>query len=89
MTFDVLVRVWLKPSVFDPQGNAVEHAISSLGFSGINDVRVGKTMTFQVAAADESAAEAKVREVCETVLCNPVIETYRFELTTVQTEAGR
>lgn len=74
------VRVWLKPSVFDPQGNAVEHALTSLGYDGVDGVRIGKYMQLQVAAASLAAAEEKVRAICDNVLCNPVMETYAYTL---------
>ncbi|MCL6517422.1 MAG: phosphoribosylformylglycinamidine synthase subunit PurS [Alicyclobacillus sp.] len=80
MKFDVRVHVWLKPSVFDPQGHAVEGALHTLGYQGVARVRVGKYMELTVEAADRASAEAKVREMCERVLCNPVIETFDFSL---------
>ena len=76
----VEVRVWLKPSVFDPQGHAVEHALQTLGYDSVADVRIGKAMTLSVSAETEAQARAKVDAVCSSVLCNPVIETYTFEL---------
>jgi phosphoribosylformylglycinamidine synthase PurS subunit len=80
MKFEVKVRVWLKPSVFDPQGRAVENALHTLGYGGVERVRVGKYMELAVEAADRAEAEAKVAEMCERVLCNPVVETYDFTL---------
>jgi phosphoribosylformylglycinamidine synthase PurS subunit len=74
------VKVWLKPSVFDPQGNAVEQALATLGQTGFSEVRIGKCMSLRVSAEDESTARAKLEHACQTVLCNPVIETYTFEL---------
>jgi phosphoribosylformylglycinamidine synthase subunit PurS len=74
------VKVWLKPSVFDPQGNAVEQALVALGQTSFSDVRIGKCMTLRVSAEDENAARAKLDEACQTVLCNPVVETYAYEL---------
>ncbi len=79
-TFDVEVRVWLKPSVFDPQGNAVENSLAALGHEGVHGVRVGKYMHFSVDANSEQEADAKVKQVCEEVLCNPVMETYAFTM---------
>ncbi|WP_067622630.1 phosphoribosylformylglycinamidine synthase subunit PurS [Alicyclobacillus acidiphilus] len=79
-TYDVEVRVWLKPSVFDPQGHAVEQALHTLGFEGTSEVRVGKYMHLSIGAADESAARKAVEEMCERVLSNPVMETYAYEL---------
>jgi phosphoribosylformylglycinamidine synthase len=76
----VEVRVWLKPSVFDPQGAAVENALRSLGHEGVDGVRIGKYMQLSVRAESEQAAAEKVRTLCDTVLCNPVMETYSFSL---------
>jgi|GEM_PF-897452 len=78
--FDVQVRVGLKPSVFDPQGNAVEKSISGLGHTGVSEVRIGKYMHFYLESEDAVAAKMKVKELCDTVLCNPVIETYDFQI---------
>lgn len=77
----VQVRVWLKPSVFDPQGSAVEHSLATLGHKGVGNVRIGKYMELVVEADDQALAEAQVKEICDTVLCNPVMETYAFSLT--------
>lgn len=87
-TWNVQVRVWLKPSVFDPQGNAVEHALTSLGHEGFDQVRIGKYMELRVQAESEEQAHVKVREVCDTVLCNPVMETYSYTMTQAQTGAA-
>ncbi|WP_067929941.1 phosphoribosylformylglycinamidine synthase subunit PurS [Alicyclobacillus kakegawensis] len=70
------VRVWLKPSVFDPQGHAVLQALTSLGHEGVEQVRIGKSIELTVAADNRDEAEAKVRRACEELLCNPVMETY-------------
>ncbi|MBX5436384.1 MAG: phosphoribosylformylglycinamidine synthase subunit PurS [Alicyclobacillaceae bacterium] len=80
MRFDVRVRVWLKPSVFDPQGHAVERALATLGYEGVGRVRIGKYMEMSVEASSEAEADAMVREICDRVLCNPVMETYAYEL---------
>ena len=86
-TWSVQVRVWLKPSVFDPQGNAVEHALGSLGKEGFYNVRIGKYMELQVEAGSEDEADTKVREVCDTVLCNPVMETYAYTISPAAEDA--
>lgn len=91
--FDVEVRVGLKPSVFDPQGNAVERSVQGLGHRGVSDVRMGKYVHFFLEAEDTEVADRKVKELCDTVLCNPVIETYEFWIREVaanaQTEGHR
>ncbi len=74
------VYVFLKAGVLDVQGKAVENALHGLGWSGVSDVRVGKTIEFELAGADPSAAEADVRRMCETLLANTVIEGYRVEI---------
>ncbi len=74
MTFSVLVEVQLRPGISDPQGQTIEKALPTLGFDGVSDVRVGKSMRFEIDAADEAAARAQVDELCEKFLTNPVIE---------------
>jgi phosphoribosylformylglycinamidine synthase PurS subunit len=74
MTFDVQVEVQLKAGVSDPQGATVERALPALGFDGIVDVRVGKSIRFQIDAEDEAAARAEVDDLCKRFLTNPVIE---------------
>lgn len=78
--FDVEVRVWLKPSVFDPQGHAVENALHAVGFEDAADLRIGKYMHLTVSADSKDAAKARVEQMCETVLSNPVMETYAYDL---------
>ncbi|GGJ09813.1 phosphoribosylformylglycinamidine synthase subunit PurS [Alicyclobacillus cellulosilyticus] len=79
-TWKAQVRVWLKPSVFDPQGRAVEQALHSLGYTGVGEVRIGKYMELRLEAASEAEAAAQVRAMCDAVLVNPVMETYAFSL---------
>ena len=74
------VYVTLKKSVLDPQGKAVQHALSTLGFSEVKDVRMGKYIELDLGAADRTQAETKIRSMCEKLLANTVIEEYRFEL---------
>lgn len=74
--FHAKVHVRLKPSVLDPQGKAVEQALSSLGFKETRDVRVGKFFELEVDAASENAATSRVRQMADTLLSNPVIEDY-------------
>lgn len=76
----VRVHVFLKPGVLDVQGKAVENALHGLGWSGVSDVRVGKTVEFDLAGPDPVAAEGEVRRMCETLLANTVIEGYRIEV---------
>ena len=74
------VTVMLKQGVLDPQGEAVRHALSTLGFSGVNGVRQGKLIELDLAATDAAAAEAEVKAMCEKLLANTVIESYRVEI---------
>ena len=80
MRFTASVYVALKPGVNDPQGNAVLGGLRSLGFSSVADVRVGKYLPLELDAPDEAAANAQVGEMCEKLLANPVIESYRIEV---------
>jgi phosphoribosylformylglycinamidine synthase len=70
----------LKSGVLDPQGEAVRHALGTLGFLGVTAVRQGKVIELDLAATDRAAAEAEVRAMCERLLANTVIETYRVEI---------
>ena len=74
------VNVYLKNGVLDPQGKAAHHALDSLGFEGVNDVRIGKQIIMDIDANDKAEAEAKVKEMCETLLANTVIEDYNIEI---------
>lgn len=75
----VHIDVMLKDEILDPQGQAIERSLPSLGFEGIAGVRVGKHIEFDV--PDGGQADAMVRDLCEKLLANPVIErfTYRVE----------
>ena len=79
MTYRVHVRIIPRHGLLDPQGQAVEHALSVLGFSGVEDVRVGKAIELGVEADSPQAAEASVRAMCDRLLANPVTEDYRIE----------
>ena len=72
------VHVFLKPGVLDVQGKAVEGALQGLGWSGVSGARVGKLIEFDLDGVDDPAAEAK--KMCEKLLANTVIESYRVEL---------
>jgi phosphoribosylformylglycinamidine synthase len=72
----VRILVSLKPGVLDPQGRAVHHALEGLGFTGVEDVRVGRVIELEVA---ESTSDEALREMCEKLLANMVIENYRIE----------
>ena len=74
------VHVFLKPGVLDVQGKAIEGALHGLGFPGVSDVRVGKTIAFDLAGDDPAAVQAAVKSMCERLLANTVIEGYRVEV---------
>ena len=74
------VYVMLKSGVLDPQGEAVRHALGALGFDGVQGVRQGKVIELDLAATDKAAAVAEVKEMCEKLLANTVIESYQIEL---------
>ena len=74
------VHVFLKAGVLDVQGKAVEAALHGLGWPEVADVRVGRTITFDLPDGDRAAAEAKVTAMCERLLANTVIEGYRVEV---------
>ena len=71
----VEVFVTLKPGVLDPQGRAIQHALTGLGFPGVNDVRAGRYIELDVA---DGTSEADVRRMCDTLLANTVIENFRI-----------
>ena len=74
------VHVTLKNGVLDPQGKAIGNALSALGFSGVGDVRQGKFIELDLDESDPATAEAQVREMCEKLLANTVIENYRIDI---------
>jgi len=73
--------VTLRPSILDPQGKAVEHAIESLGVGPVSQVRIGKYVEFLVDEQEEDAARRATEDVCRRLLANPVMEDYSYELT--------
>jgi phosphoribosylformylglycinamidine synthase len=70
----------LKDGVLDPQGEAVRHALGTLGFAGVQGVRQGKVIELDLAATDRAAAEAEVRAMCERLLANTVIEKFTIDI---------
>lgn len=74
------IHVTLKQGILDPQGKAIEHALDSLGFKNAGNVRVGKYMEVDVNEPDLAKADAQVKQMCEKLLANTVIEDYRYEL---------
>ncbi len=74
------VYVTLKPTVNDPQGRTILGGLRSLGFNGAEDVRAGKYLEIRLDAGARSEAEAMVDEMCQRLLANPVIESYRYDV---------
>jgi phosphoribosylformylglycinamidine synthase len=74
------VHVFLKPGVLDVQGKAVENALHGVGWGHVDGVRVGKTIEFDLKTSDKAEAEAEVKDMCEKLLANTVIEGYRVEV---------
>ena len=74
------VHVTLKPGVLDPQGKAIEHALDSLGFPGVHDVRQGKVIELTLEESDPQKARSSLEAMCEKLLANTVIENYAIEL---------
>lgn len=74
------VFVTLKNGVLDPQGAAVKHALGSLGFDGVENVRQGKVIELELSETDAASAEASVKVMCDKLLANTVIEDYKVEM---------
>lgn len=77
--YKVKIYVTLKESVLDPQGSAVTHSLHRLAFDEVKDVRIGKYMEVMI-ETDQDNLDARVREMCEKLLANTVIEDYRYEV---------
>lgn len=74
------VHIMLKDGVLDPQGEAVRHALGTLGFAGVTGVRQGKIIELDLEGTDRAAAEAQVKAMCEKLLANTVIEKFAVEI---------
>jgi len=74
------VFVTLKNGVLDPQGEAIRHALGTLGFEGVQGVRQGKVIDLDLAETDAARAEAAAKAMCEKLLANTIIENYRVEI---------
>lgn len=75
-----IVNISLKNGVLDSQGKAVHHALGSLHFDNIEEVRVGKRIVLELNSTDEAAAREEVAQMCEALLANTVIEDYEIEI---------
>ena len=74
------IYVTLKKSVLDPQGKTVKHALESLGFGAVEDVRMGKYIEVKLNQKNRGQAEAEVKKMCDQLLANTVIEEYRYDI---------
>ena len=74
------IRITLKPGVLDPQGKAIEHALTALGIPGVEDVRQGKYIEVQLSETSEARAKETIERMCNDLLANSVIENYAYEL---------
>lgn len=74
------VTVFYKDSVFDPQGNTLAQSLRRLGFGKVGDVRVGKVVDLQLSHGSKAEAESDLRKMCDELLANPVIESYKYEI---------
>ena len=76
------IRVTLRPSILDPQGKAVQHAIASLGVGIVSDVRMGKYIEVKIDGRSEDDVRKATEDICRKLLANPVMEDYAYELVT-------
>ncbi|RWL16633.1 MAG: phosphoribosylformylglycinamidine synthase subunit PurS [Mesorhizobium sp.] len=74
------ITVTLKNGVLDPQGKAIEHALSEMGFDGVGQVRQGKVFDVELSESDKAKAEADLKAMCDKLLANTVIENYAVEI---------
>jgi phosphoribosylformylglycinamidine synthase len=75
-----IIVITPKKAVVDPQGKAVQNALTQMGYSGLGAVHVGKYLEVELMGADPEAARRQIDEACHRILSNPVIEDYRFEI---------
>ena len=78
------IYVTYKPTVLDPQGNTIREALHHLGFAEVDSVRMGKYLEVELGTEDTDKARQDVEAMCQQLLANPVIESYRFELEKAQ-----
>ncbi|MCX5657128.1 MAG: phosphoribosylformylglycinamidine synthase subunit PurS [Candidatus Omnitrophica bacterium] len=74
------ISVTLKRTVADPQGLTVKHALESLGYKNLGEVRVGRLVVVDLNSKDKEKARQEIEEMCKKLLANPIVEDYRFEL---------
>ena len=84
MAWHARVVVMPKAGILDPQGKAMRHSLHTLGYPEVSEVRIGKHIDLHLAEVSRASAEARVREMCERLLANGVIEDFRFTIDDVQ-----
>lgn len=85
MTYHASIDIMPLPALLDPQGKAVSNNMQHVGLPEISGVRIGKHITLSIEAADQATAEAKVKEACEKLLANTIMEQFSFTVTAVET----
>ena len=80
MTYRAHIRVVPRAGLLDPQGQAVEHALTALGYPEAGNVRIGKAIEVEVRAQSKTEAEKRIRQMCDKLLANPVTEDYLVEI---------
>lgn len=80
MLLEVEIYITLKKTVSDPQGLTIKHALESLGYQNLEDVRVGKLITIKLNSKNKKEAGQKLDEMCRKLLANPIIEDYSFKI---------
>jgi phosphoribosylformylglycinamidine synthase subunit PurS len=75
------IYITLKPGVLDPQGTTLRRSMETIGYAGLEDVRMGKFIQVKFSGDDRAKAEADVQRMCQSILANPVIEQFRYRLT--------
>jgi phosphoribosylformylglycinamidine synthase subunit PurS len=81
--FQAQIYVTLRPSVLDPAGTAVQSGLAHMGYSNVEQIRIGKYVELSLTAENESAARSQLDTICDQLLANPVIENYRIDLQAV------
>lgn len=86
--YKATISITLRPSILDPEGKTVHHGLQNLGFTQVDDVRMGKHAEIRIDTTDEEEARRVATEACEQLLANPVTENFEIELTRVEPEAA-
>ena len=87
MNFRASIDIMPLPALLDPQGKAVSNNMHNIGLSGITNVRIGKHITLEVEAASQAEAEAQVKEACEQLLTNQIMEQFEFRMEALEAVA--